>query len=257
MKPGLGFSHRQNRQFLQIVGAALGVRVKAAHGIQLIAKEFGANGTVGGGGVDVQYSAPDGKLTGAFHHAAPAIAGSGQPFQQIVQRIFPANLQTESGVQQNVLRHGALAQGFPRENLQRCPAAGQIVKLAQPLLFPGAGDDRGVVKRQFPAGKHGRPLSQETVQLLLQALGTHVVLTDHHNGYIQMAAQSGNQMAPVDLADACDGSALSGRQGIEQRGVFGNCFQNGQQFFHSSPLCGSRRTRQRGKGTFSPLSVIF
>ena len=80
MKFGLGLAYRKDGDGIHVFGSSLGVGVKVAHGIQLVTEEFGADGHVGGRGVDIQNAASDRELTGAFYHAAAAIAGCGQFF---------------------------------------------------------------------------------------------------------------------------------------------------------------------------------
>ena len=53
MQMGLGLAHGQNHDPVGILRPALGVGVKIAHGIQLVAEKLGTDGTVGGGGVDI------------------------------------------------------------------------------------------------------------------------------------------------------------------------------------------------------------
>ena len=74
VQTGLGFRHGKHRHQLRILRSALGCRVEIAHGIQFITEKFRAEGLLSGGRENIQNSAPDGELTGTFHHAAAAVA---------------------------------------------------------------------------------------------------------------------------------------------------------------------------------------
>ena len=96
MEPGLCFAHREYNDLIHVFGAALGVRVKETHGIQLVAKELSTEGVIGGRGEHIQNTAAKGELTGAFHHRAAAVSGCSELLQKPVNGILPAHPQTES-----------------------------------------------------------------------------------------------------------------------------------------------------------------
>ena len=108
MQPGLSLTYGKDRQFLNVVSTALGIRVKVTHGIQLVAEEFGTDRPVGGRRKDIHNAAPDRKLAGTFHHAAPAVTGGGKLIQQPVQRVFLSGFQAEGGLHQCGSGHGPL-----------------------------------------------------------------------------------------------------------------------------------------------------
>ena len=59
---------------LHVLHPALTSRVEKAHGVDLIAEEFAADGLFHEGGEDVQDAAPDGELPHAFHLEDPGVA---------------------------------------------------------------------------------------------------------------------------------------------------------------------------------------
>ena len=228
MEPGLGLANGQDHDIFCVFRAALGIRVKKTHGVQLVAKEFDSDRLVGCRGVYIQNTAPDGKLTGTLHHAAAAVTGGRELFDQIIQFVFTARLQAEGCASQHLGRHGPLAQGFPGEDLQLGLTTGQVEELPQSFLLPCPGYHGSIIECQFPAGQNGRDFSEECFQLLLQSLGSHVVLADEDDGTAQILAQPCDQMAAVDLADAGDSGRGILVQCFQKRCVFRNCFQKRQ-----------------------------
>ncbi len=127
MEARLGLRHRKNGDRLHVFVAALGVRVKKAHGVQLVAEELRPDGLIGGGGEDVQNAAPEGKLAAALHHAAPAVARGGEPPEQLLHGVFLPHAQGKRRPQKHIPGHGSKTQGFPGDDLQFCPALGKII----------------------------------------------------------------------------------------------------------------------------------
>ena len=113
MESGLGFAHRQDQHLVYIFGAALGVGIKIAHGVQIVPKKFCPKGSVGGRGEYIQNATPNRELTGALYHIAAAVACAGELGQKFVQFVFAAGFQRESGAAQHFFGHGPLAQGVP------------------------------------------------------------------------------------------------------------------------------------------------
>ena len=121
-----------------------------------------------------------------------------------------------------------VAQGFPGEDLQLGLTTGQVEELPQSFLLPCPGYHGSIIECQFPAGQNGRGFPEECFQLLLQSLGSHVVLADEDDGTAQILAQPCDQMAAVDLADAGDSGRGILVQCFQKRCVFRNCFQKRQ-----------------------------
>ena len=209
MQPGLGFADGQDHHGFHIFRPTLGGGIEIAHGIQLVAEKFTAERLVGGRGVDVQNAAADSKLTGAFYHGTATVTGMSQAGEDFLNGIFLAHFQGKNSMLQHIHRHGPLAQRLPGKDLQRCPTLCQLMQLTQTLLLPGTGDHSAVIERQFTAGQYRYFLTQKGFQLRLQTLGGHVVLADGHQGSVAVTAQTGQNMAAVDLTDAADGSSLS------------------------------------------------
>ena len=232
VEPGLGLAHGQDHDGIGVLGAPLGVRVEVAHGVQLVTEELGTDGPVGGGGVDVHDAAPDGELAGALHHAAAGVACVAEPVDQLLQGVLPAHLQSEGGPAQDGRGDGPLGEGFPGEDLQFCLARCQRKELVQPLLLPGPGHHGGVVQRQLPAGQHRGGFAQEGGQLLADALGGHVILTDDYHRPVKFPAEPGDQMAAVDLTQTRDGGGLISPDGLQKKLIFGDVFQKREKFFH-------------------------
>ena len=182
MKPRLSLRHGQDGDGGDVLTAALGRRVKEAHGVQLVAEEFRPHRPVFGGGEDVQNAATDGELTRSLHHAAAAVTGGDQSGDKLVNRIFLAGFQMECGSGKHSRGQRALAGRFPGHNLDRGISPPQRIKLPQPLLLPGAGNNGGIIQRQIPAGENGRIRVQEAFQLLLHSVGSHVVLHQNDKG---------------------------------------------------------------------------
>ena len=235
MQPGLGLAYGQYHHLIYVFAPALAVRIKVTHGIQLVTVEFGTERTVSGRGEDVQNTAANRKLTGAFHHGAAAVTGTGQPDQQSVQIVFPAHLQLEDRTVEDCRGHGSLAEGFPTENLQFGGAGDQIVELAQAFLLPGAGDNGSVVQGQIPAGENLSGGIQESFQLLLHSAGSHVILTDDDDGTIQFLGQSRDHVAAVDLSDSGNSGRLPFEDSVQKGCVFRNGLKCTNQFIHSIP----------------------
>ncbi len=231
VKPRLGLTHRQNGDAFRVFVPPLGLGVKIAHGIQLVAEEFRPDGLVVCRRENIQNAAPEGELAGAFHHAAAAVARGHQPGGQVVHGILPADLQPEGSRLQYGGRHGAKAQGFPAHDLDRRAAFRQVIELAQPFLLPGAGHHGGVVQGQIPAGEDGRVFFQKALQFLLEPPGGHVVLAQKHHGLFQLPGQACQNVTAVDLADAGDGYVIALPEAFQSTGVFGHFFQQGKQLF--------------------------
>ena len=145
MKPGLGLAYGQDGDAFRVFVPPLGLGVKIAHGIQLIAEELRPDGLVVCRGENVQDAASEGELSRPFHHAAAAVARGHQPGGQIVHGIFLANLQPEGSFLQDCRRHGAKAHRLPAHNLNGGAPLTQIIELTKPLLLPGAGHHGGVI----------------------------------------------------------------------------------------------------------------
>ncbi len=209
MKPRLGLRHGQDGDGGDVLTAALGCRVKEAHGVQFVAEEFRPDRPVFGGGENVQNTAPDGELTRSLHHAAAVVPGGGETGDQVFHGVFPSNFQRERGGKKRGLRHGAQAERFPRHDLQRGFPNGEVVQLPQPLLLPASGHHGGVVKGQIPAGENGGGVRKEALQFLLKPPRRQVVLTQYHHGAIQSAEKPRDHVTAVDLADAGDGDAFA------------------------------------------------
>ena len=227
VEPGLGLAHGQDHHGFHIVTAPLGVRVEVAHGVQLVTEKFGAEGPVGGGGVDVHDAAADGELAGALDHAAAGVARVGQLVQELLQGVLLANLQGEGGLLQDCRGDGPLGEGFPGQNLQTGLTVRQGEELVQTLLLPGAADHGGVVEGQLPAGEHRGGFAQKGGELLLGALGGHVVLADDHNGAVEFPPEPRDQVTAVDLAHAGDGGGFPAADGLQKKLIFGNIFKKG------------------------------
>ena len=127
MQAGLGFTHGQDHNGIDIVGTALGFGVKVTHGIQFVTKEFRTDGLIRGRGEDIDDAATNRKLTGAFHHAAATVTAGGQTADQFLNGIFLSHSQGENRIQQHIFRHCSLTESFPAENLQFCAALCQII----------------------------------------------------------------------------------------------------------------------------------
>ena len=224
VQPGLGLTNGQDHSIIAIFSTALSIGIEIPHGVQLVPKELNADRAVCGWGIYIQDATADCKLTGAFYHAAAAIARGRELLDQAVQFVFLAGFQAESGPAENLGRHGPLAERFPGKDLQFGMAAGQIKKLPQALLLPCPGNNSGIVKGQFPAGQNRSGIPQERFQFFLEPLGGHVVLANEDQGAIEILAQSGNQMAAVDLADAGNSGRGVFLQRFDQSGVFRDCF---------------------------------
>ena len=80
----------------------------------------------------------------------------------------------------------------------------QIGKLTNPLLFPLAGDHGVVIQGQLSAGQGRGGIAQKGGQFILQTFGTHVVLAKNHQGASAMDTDRSQNMAAVDLTNACD-----------------------------------------------------
>ncbi len=225
MKPRLSLRHGKNGDGGDVLTAALGRRVKEAHGVQLVAEEFCPHRPVFGGGEDVQNAATDGELTRPLHHAAAVVSGGGETGDQVFHGVFPANLQRKGGGEKRGLRHGAQAERFPRHDLQRGFSNGKVIQLPQTLLLPASGHHGGVVKGQVAAGENGGGVRKEALQFLLKPPRRQIVLTQHHHGTVYAAAKPRDHVTAVDLADAGDGHALAVLQRGHHGGVFGNGFQ--------------------------------
>ena len=225
MKPRLSLRHGQDGDGGDVLTAALGRRVKEAHGVQLVAEEFRPHRPVFGGGEDVQNAATDGELTRPLHHAAAVVPGGGETGDQVFHGVFPADFQRKGGGKKRGLRHGAQTERFPRHDLQRGFSNGKVIQLPQALLLPASGHHGGVVKGQIPAGENGGGVRKEALQFLLKPPRRKIVLTQHHHGTVYAAAKPRNHVTAVDLADAGDGDALAVLQRGHHGGVFGNGFQ--------------------------------
>ena len=160
----------------------LGAGIKVAHGIQFVTEEFHSHRLLLCRGKQIHDSAADSKLPNAFHHAAAAVTGGDQSGDKLVNRIFLAGFQMECGSGKHSRGQCALAGGFPGHNLDRGISPPQRIKLPQPLLLPGAGNNGGIIQRQIPAGENGRIRVQEAFQLLLHSVGSHVVLHQNDKG---------------------------------------------------------------------------
>ena len=234
-----GFSGGENAHGGQIIAAALGINVKIAHGVQLVAEEFQTDGIVLSGRVDIHNAAADGELAHALHNAAAAVACSNQTRAQLVQRIFLADFQSEAGLVQNMGRQGPQTHGLPGHDLNGGRTGGQIIELPQTLLLPAAGDNRCVIKGQVPAWQDGGGQPQKALQLLLGPAGSHIVLAEHHNGPGGILVQSGNHMAPIDLSDAGDGGIPVIFNSLNEGGVLRDGLQQKKQgLFHNAPHLG-------------------
>ena len=250
MQTRLCLCHRQDRDGLDIFIAPLGLGVKIAHGVQLVAEKFRPDGLVGGRGEHVQNAAPKGKLSRAFHHAAAAVARGSQPGGQIVHGVFLPHFQGKGGTCHNLRGHGAKAQRLPGHDLQLGPALRQVVELPQALLLPGTGYHSGVIQRQFPPGQNGGRVPQKGFQLLLKPPGGHVILTQHHHRPVRLPNQSGKDMAAVDLTDAGHGSGFVVFQRGQKPGIFRHGFQQGKQLFHKNHLIFSQNVATRKEGKY-------
>ncbi len=225
MEAGLGLAYGQDGDGIRVFAAALGADVEVAHGVQLVAEKLRPDGLVGGRGEDIQDSATEGKLTAALHHAASAVARGGKPPDQIAHGIFLPRFQGKGGLHQHRSRHGAQAQRLPGENLKPGLSLGQLVQLPQPLLLPGPADHCRVIEGQLPSRQNGNyGAIQEALQLLLKPPGSHIVLTNEHQGAIHIMAQPGNHVTAVDLTDAGDGHAFAALQGGHNGTVFRDVF---------------------------------
>ena len=229
----LGLTYGQDHDPVCIFRSSLAIGVKVAHGIQLFAEKFSPERPVCCRGKHIQDSTPDGKLTGALHHGAAAVAAAGEPLSQSGDIVFMAYFQRKGGVFQYLRRHGTLAHGFPGHNLEPgCPGA-QIIKQPQPLLLPCPGHHGGIIQRQLPGGKYRNSFSKKGAEFFLQPLGGHVVLADYHNGRRGILPQTGNQMGTVDLPDACDSGAFSPGNSGKQSRIFRERIQNRKQCVHN------------------------
>ena len=83
VQPRLGLRHRQHCNRLHILRPPLGAGVKIPHGIQLISEKLRPDRLPLRRRIQVQDSAPEGKLTGAFHHGGTAVAHGNQASQQL------------------------------------------------------------------------------------------------------------------------------------------------------------------------------
>ena len=225
MKPRLGLRHGQDGDGGDVLAAALGRRVKEAHGVQLVAEKFRPDRPVFGGGEDVQNAAPDGELPRPLHHAAAVVPGGGETGSQVLHGVFPANLQRERGGEKRGLRHGAQTERFPGHDLQAGFPNGKVIQLPQALLLPAPGNHGGVIQGEVPAGENGGGVRKEALQFLLKPPRRQIILAQHHHGAVQAAAKPRNHVAAVDLTDAGDGDAFAALQGGYHGGVFGNGFQ--------------------------------
>ena len=139
------FAHREDGYPVCVLIAALGHWVKITHGIQFIPEEFHADGLVGSGGEHIHNTAPDGELTAALHHPAPAVSRCGQTVNQFGKGIFLPGFQGKGSVQQRGFWNGPQTEGFPAGQKHGRFFHRQIIQLAQPFLLPGSGDNRCII----------------------------------------------------------------------------------------------------------------
>ena len=204
MQTQLGFSYRKDGDAVCIFGTPLGNGVKVAHGIQFVPKELRPDRPVTGRGENIQNTAPDGKLPGTFHHTAPAVTAGGELPAQLIQSVGTADFQGKDTILQHPGGHGTQTHGLPGQNLYLGGPGLQIGKLTNPLLFPLAGDHGVVIQGQLSAGQGRGGIAQKGGQFILQTFGTHVVLAKNHQGASAMDTDRSQNMAAVDLPDACD-----------------------------------------------------
>ena len=111
---------------------------------------------------------------------------------------------------------------------------GKGIQLSDPLLLPTPGDGGGIVQGQLPPGENGDGFGQKVLQILLKPPGGNIVLTQDDNRTFCIPAESGNQVAPVDLSDAGNGGGFSGGDPAQQSIIFRNAVQHLNQLFHKS-----------------------
>ena len=213
MEHGKGLSHGKKDDLIQILGPALGQRVEAAHGIQLVTEEFQADRVVGGGTEDVQDAAAHGKLAHALDQVAAAVARLKQAGGQGVGRAGIAQTERNRRGEQRRPGHGAQGEGLPGGDQQARLAGGKVIEPAQAVLLPLAGDRRTVIEGQVAARKDGILPAQKGSQLRLGPLGDHVVLADDEKGPLELADETGDQVGAVDLCCAGDGCVFAAGQG--------------------------------------------
>ena len=258
MHTQLGFPYGKNGNAVGIFRAPLGDGVEEAHGVQLVSKELRPDGAVTGRGENIQNAAPDGKLPGTFHHAAPAVPAGGELPAQLLQGVGTANFQGEDTIPQNPGRHGTKAHGFPGQNLHLGDPGLQVVKLANPLLLPLPGDHGVVIQSQLSAGKGRGGVAQKGRQLILQALGAHVVLAKNHQWPSAMGTDRSQNVAAVDLSDACDRRRMVLAQLRQKLVVFRKGLQCGKELIHRHTSYEKFSPRNNAeRGTWAPFRVIM
>ncbi len=225
----LHLRHRQHRNFFHVFRPTLGNRVKVPHGIQLVAKKLRPHRPVFRRRVQVQDTAPERKLAGPLHHGRAAVAHGNQAGQKSLHIGLHFQAQREGGRKQGPAGHGPEAQGFPGKNLQPCFSPPQIIQLPQSALLPNPGGRSRVIQIQLPARQHRRFLSQKGFQFALHPPGRQIVRAEHRQGPVAQAVESGNDMGPVDLRQACRGGSLTGTGRIQKLPEFRQLLQGLQQ----------------------------
>ena len=182
---GQDFRRRQQQGGLHIGGAPLGAGVEGAHGVDLIIKEFTADGLLHQGRKHIQNAAAQGKLTHTFHLLAAGVSRRQQTLGQVFQIHPSADLQRYRQRFQQLRRERALHQGVRRghNSSHLAPAQGIQRRKAAPL--PIAGGDGPRPQLPLAALQQQRLPPRQRPQVARQLANLPLVSADEYRGTLQ------------------------------------------------------------------------
>ena len=206
---GQHLGRREEGRLLTVFRAALGVDVKIAHGVRLVAEELHPDRTLLARGEKVQDAAPQGKLTHALHLLPPGIARGREGLRQLVQVIALPQPDRAAGPFQGLRRQGALEERLHRHHSEGAPPLQQGLEGGQTPVLILAGDHRGMVEGELPGRHQAHLLPGQDPQVPAEALPLGLIGAEQHHAPAGLPPDRGGDIGPQHRGEAGEGRGAS------------------------------------------------
>ena len=213
---GQHLTGRQQQGLVQIAHPPLGRHVEGAHGVQLVAPEFTAHRLLHGRGKYVQYPAPQGELTGAFHLLAADVSAADQPRRQLFDRVALSHFQGNGRIQQHISGDTPLHCRVHCRHHQPGLTVGHGIQRRQTLILPAAAGRGGWPQLPLTPPQQRYLLSGQRMEIGPQLGRLGLVAAQQQHGPPRLLMHGRRQHGPVHGGYAGDHRLFAPQGALQQ-----------------------------------------
>ena len=188
---------RQHTAAFDCLGAALGVDIEKAHGVNVVAPEFDAHGLLVHGREEIQNAATACVLSRTLDLLASFVAAANERTLYLIGRILAAVNYLKCSAAQSLDRQGALQKRRDGRNGYLTFATAQSIKRRYALLLDLTGSRQRGIKGKVTGIQHSGLFARHGLKITGEAVGRRLIRTHDKKRHLKPLIKRRCEVCPM------------------------------------------------------------